>query len=163
MIAAIQGKEATEMQQLVDRAGGVRLRDILPTGRFFGANDIFVQSCSNDWQKCGPGDAYVALMDADGDGHDYVDQAVERGAGILLANHNAPVLKEVARPELERTVERALRRVCEEPAVRCLPLHRALMATGSPDVFQLDQHWSAQGNRVVAETLRAALTESRDP
>lgn len=72
------------MQQLIDRADGVRLRDVLPEGRHFGADDLRVHSCSSDPQRCRPGDVYVAIVSADGDGHDEVRTAVERGAVAVV-------------------------------------------------------------------------------
>jgi UDP-N-acetylmuramoyl-L-alanyl-D-glutamate--2,6-diaminopimelate ligase len=79
------------MQQLLDRADGLRLREILPHGRFIGAGDIRVQSCCSDPRACRPGDVYVAIVDAVGDGHDAVDKALERGAVAVVAERLLPI------------------------------------------------------------------------
>ena len=78
------------MQQLLDCADTLRLREILPHGRFFGTGDIRVRSCCSDPRICRPGDVYVAIVDADGDGHDEVDKAVERGAIAVVAERLLP-------------------------------------------------------------------------
>ncbi len=88
--AAIRGKEAKEMQQFLDCADGLRLREILPHGRFFGAADIRIKSCCSDPRICRPGDVYVAIVNADGDGHDEVDKAVQRGAIAVVAERLVP-------------------------------------------------------------------------
>ncbi|NLX53513.1 MAG: UDP-N-acetylmuramoyl-L-alanyl-D-glutamate--2,6-diaminopimelate ligase [Planctomycetaceae bacterium] len=89
--AAFRGKEAKEMQQLVACADALCLRDILPHGRFIGASDIRVRSCSSDPRKCRPGDVYVAIVDADGDGHDEADEAVAGGAIAVVSERLLPV------------------------------------------------------------------------
>ncbi|QDU93434.1 UDP-N-acetylmuramoyl-L-alanyl-D-glutamate--2,6-diaminopimelate ligase [Lignipirellula cremea] len=71
------------MLQTRNRAG-VSLREILPEARIFGADDIRITSCSGNAQECQPGDLFVAIVDADGDGHDEVAQAIDRGATALL-------------------------------------------------------------------------------
>lgn len=79
------------MQQLLGRADGISLRDVLPHGRFMGTRDIRVQSCQSDLRHVRPGDLFVALVDADGDGHDVVDQALERGAAAVVAERLLPL------------------------------------------------------------------------
>jgi UDP-N-acetylmuramoyl-L-alanyl-D-glutamate--2,6-diaminopimelate ligase len=78
------------MQQLTDCAGGLRLRDILPDARFFGGDDVRVQSCCSDWRSCQPGDVYVALVGSESDGHDQVDLAVKRGAIAVVGERLLP-------------------------------------------------------------------------
>ncbi|MCU0962282.1 MAG: UDP-N-acetylmuramoyl-L-alanyl-D-glutamate--2,6-diaminopimelate ligase [Pirellulaceae bacterium] len=78
------------MQQLINRADGVRLRDVLPEGRYFGADDLQVHSCSSDPQRCRPGDVFVAIVSADGDGHDDVPAAVQRGAVAVVGERLVP-------------------------------------------------------------------------
>lgn len=78
------------MQQLINRADGMRLRDVLPEGRHFGADDLRVHSCSSDPHRCRPGDVYVAIVSADGDGHDDVNIAVERGAVAVVSERFVP-------------------------------------------------------------------------
>ena len=78
------------MQQLLDCADALRLREILPHGRFIGTSDIRVRSCCSDPRSCRPGDVYVAIVDADGDGHDEVDKAVARGAMAVVSERLLP-------------------------------------------------------------------------
>jgi len=79
------------MQQLLDCADVLCLRDILPHGRFIGTADIRVRSCCSDPRACRPGDVYVAIVDADGDGHDEVDKALRRGAVAVVAERLLPI------------------------------------------------------------------------
>lgn len=64
---------------------GVSLRSLLPEAAIFGADDITVRSCSSDSRSVQPGDIFVAQVGANCDGHDYVDEAVYRGASAILA------------------------------------------------------------------------------
>jgi UDP-N-acetylmuramoyl-L-alanyl-D-glutamate--2,6-diaminopimelate ligase len=43
-----------------------------------------------DARHCRRGDLFVALVDADGDGHEHVDEAVQRGAAAVLAERYLP-------------------------------------------------------------------------
>lgn len=72
------------MQPTLQPAGGVRLSDFLPRAQYFGG-DIHVTSCTSDWSCCQPGDLFVALCEAEVDGHEFVRQAIERGATAVLA------------------------------------------------------------------------------
>jgi len=73
------------MPQTVCSPGGLRLRDVFPRGRAYGADDIAVRSCCSDWQRCRDGDLFVALNEADADGHEDAHQAIARGASAVLA------------------------------------------------------------------------------
>lgn len=81
------------MPQLTHRAGGVSLRSVLPAARVFGSEDILVRSCCGSAASCRPGDVYVAVLDADSDGHDYdqVCEAVQRGASAVLTESYLPI------------------------------------------------------------------------
>jgi UDP-N-acetylmuramoyl-L-alanyl-D-glutamate--2,6-diaminopimelate ligase len=46
---------------------------------------------TSDWRDCAPGDLYVALTTADGDGHEYARDGVARGAVAVLAERLVPV------------------------------------------------------------------------
>ncbi len=78
------------MQQLLGRADSISLRDVLPGGKFFGGEDIRVRSCSSDSRNCRPGDVYVALVGAEEDGHDHVNEALSRGAVAVVAERLIP-------------------------------------------------------------------------
>lgn len=79
------------MQQLLGRADGISLRDVLPRGKFWGSGDIRVHSCQRDYRAVRPGDVFVALVEAESDGHDHIMAAVERGAAAVLAERLLPV------------------------------------------------------------------------
>ncbi len=78
------------MQQLLDRTGGISLRDVLPQGRFLGTDNIQVHSCCSDYRSCRPGDVYVALLGADEDGHDRIHEALQRGAVAVVTERLVP-------------------------------------------------------------------------
>lgn len=63
---------------------GIRLGEILPESRVIGSTSVTVTSCCGRWDECQPQDLYVAIMDAEHDGHDYVAEAVERGAKAIV-------------------------------------------------------------------------------
>lgn len=69
----------------------ISLREALPDARIFGAGDIRTSSCCSDSRKCRPGDVFVAVLGAFQDGHDFVDDAIERGATAILAERYLPV------------------------------------------------------------------------
>ncbi|MEQ8787545.1 MAG: UDP-N-acetylmuramoyl-L-alanyl-D-glutamate--2,6-diaminopimelate ligase [Pirellulaceae bacterium] len=79
------------MQQLLQRARGISLRDTLPQGRIYGGDDIHAMACSSDWRTCRSGDLFVALVGADSDGHDQVHTAIENGASAVLAERPLPI------------------------------------------------------------------------
>lgn len=78
------------MAQLLQRAPGLSLRDVLPEGRFFGQPDIALLSCTADSRQCQPGDLYVAITGPNADGHDFVQDAIEHGATAIVAERPLP-------------------------------------------------------------------------
>ncbi len=66
-------------QDTVPRTG-ISLRQLLPDGQFVGATDVVVRSCCGRWTDCRTDDLFVAMIDCEGDGHDHVAQALDRGA-----------------------------------------------------------------------------------
>ncbi len=66
------------------------MRHLLPEADFVGADDVVVQACSADSRSCCTGDLFAALMGSHVDGHDYVAQAVQRGASAILAERFVP-------------------------------------------------------------------------
>ena len=102
---------------------GVRLVDLFKDGRFYYADDIHVSSCCASHKHCRPGDLYVALSEADFDGHDYAHDAVERGAKAILTERLLPL--QVAQCVVPNSKE-ALGRVCQALAgspSTLLPVH----------------------------------------
>ena len=65
-------------------AGGIPVLDILPEARLIGANELGVDSCCGQWDECQQGDLYVAILDAEMDGHDFCPQAVAKGAKAVI-------------------------------------------------------------------------------
>lgn len=78
------------MPSIPDRAAAVSLRSVLPTARFLGGSDIEVASCSTNAATCRPGDLFVAMVEAEQDGHEQVAEAIERGARGVLAERLVP-------------------------------------------------------------------------
>ncbi len=74
-------------------SGPVSLREVLPKARFTRGNDLIVAKHTSDWRDCAPGDLYVALTtaDGDGDGHEHARDAISRGAVAVLAERLLPV------------------------------------------------------------------------
>ena len=79
------------MLQTQSYARGISLRELFADAQFFGAKDIRVGSCSADSRSCRPGDLFVALTGGTFDGHDFVRQALARGASAILAERYLPV------------------------------------------------------------------------
>ena len=75
----------------LDRAAGVSLRDILPRCRFWGGDSVRISSCCDDPRLCRPGDLYAALVNGQNDGHDYISDAVRRGAAAILVERPVAV------------------------------------------------------------------------
>ncbi len=55
------------------------------------APDLRATSCTSDWRLVRPGDVFVAVTDADSDGHDYAEQAARRGAAAVICERPLPV------------------------------------------------------------------------
>ncbi len=64
----------------------VRLRQVLPGAEIIGANELFVSSICADSRQCRPGDLYAALPGFRVDGHNFVREAIDRGASAILAH-----------------------------------------------------------------------------
>lgn len=70
---------------------GISLRKLLPEAQFFGAQDIRVRSYSADSQRCLTGDLFAAIAGPDVDGHDFIMDALERGASSILSERQLPI------------------------------------------------------------------------
>lgn len=73
------------MRHYKPTSGTVSLASLLPGCRFLGGNAIHVSSCCDDSRTCQPGDLFAALVGPQHDGHDFVEQAIARGASAILA------------------------------------------------------------------------------
>ena len=70
---------------------GVSLADLYARRDFAHATDVVVSSCCKDHTRCRPGDLYVALLEADSDGHEFAQAAVDRGAKAILTERLLPL------------------------------------------------------------------------
>jgi UDP-N-acetylmuramoyl-L-alanyl-D-glutamate--2,6-diaminopimelate ligase len=71
-------------------APGVHLDELFPAARQAGPPGVVVQQCTTDWRRVRPGDAFVAVLGAEDDGHDHVAEAVKRGAKAIIAEQLVP-------------------------------------------------------------------------
>lgn len=73
------------MFQTNQDCASVSLKGLFPRAKFFGAENIYCQSCCSDINELKRGDIFVPLVDSAGDGHGDVAKAVARGASAILA------------------------------------------------------------------------------
>ncbi len=73
---------STDLQGAAAR--GLRLAQVLPEAKAIGTTDIAFRSCSSRWDECENGDVFVALVEAEWDGHDHVHRAIECGAQAIV-------------------------------------------------------------------------------
>ncbi|MBL9163517.1 MAG: hypothetical protein JNL18_12345 [Planctomycetaceae bacterium] len=74
-----------------DQAVGVALDRLFSGACRTGAQGATVTSCTSDWRRIQPGDAFVAVLTADHDGHDFAERAVKRGAAAVIVERAIPV------------------------------------------------------------------------
>lgn len=78
--------------QLSTNAAGVSLRALLAEDlRGASVPNVRATSCTSDWRQLRPGDVFVAIADADDDGHDHATEAAQRGASALICERQLPV------------------------------------------------------------------------
>ncbi|HWA98863.1 MAG TPA: UDP-N-acetylmuramoyl-L-alanyl-D-glutamate--2,6-diaminopimelate ligase, partial [Pirellulales bacterium] len=65
----------------------ISLRQVLRDAEVIGSDDVRVTSICADSRRCEPGDLFAALPGYRVDGHDFVHEAVRRGASAVLAHH----------------------------------------------------------------------------
>ena len=82
------GKAPVSAAKTDDRV--ISVAEILPDATFFAGDDILASGCTDDPDRCGPGDIFVARLTADGDGHDEVDRALARGVAGVVAERMIP-------------------------------------------------------------------------
>ncbi|MBV8611509.1 MAG: UDP-N-acetylmuramyl-tripeptide synthetase [Singulisphaera sp.] len=68
----------------------VSLRKLLPGARFVGCRDWEVSGCTADSRRLDPGQVFVAIRGSRHDGHDFVSQALERGAAGVVVERPCP-------------------------------------------------------------------------
>ena len=68
----------------------VNLRRLLPDAHWFGPDDVDVAACVCDSRQAQPGVLFAALPGSRCDGHDFIADAVARGAAALLSERPVP-------------------------------------------------------------------------
>ena len=79
------------MSQTITSRVGVSLRNLLPEANFFGGCDILAKACCARPEHVLPGEVFVAICEDHQDGHDHVDEAIERGAAAVISEKPLPV------------------------------------------------------------------------
>ena len=72
-------------------SAGIQLRDILPDSKAVGPTDVVIKSACGKWSECQPGDIFVAIADAETDGHNFVSDAISKGATAIVGERLLPV------------------------------------------------------------------------
>ncbi len=104
------------MPPIRQRRVGVNLREILPQCRIAGAEEIYFTSCTADWRNCQPGDLFVATVTPTEDGHDFVDEAIRRGAAAVVSERLLPVpVAQAIVPDSRRALGHACQALAEFP------------------------------------------------
>jgi len=105
-----------------------------------------------DSRRVTPGSMFVALPGEQVDGHDYVAQAFENGALLVLIDHDV----DLARPILDLTAERAVEG-CETPA--CIKVANCLQG-----LQQLAAYWRRRHDavRVIGVTGSVGKTTTKE-
>jgi len=98
------------------------------SAEFTGAADIRVRSCSSDSRTCQPGDLFVALRGSRSNGHDFIQEALSRGAAAVLAER--PVAAGVPTCVVSDTRE-ALGHICQALAGRPSDALKLIGVTGT--------------------------------
>jgi len=106
------------MRVCPDRACWISLRQLLPGAEFVGAADVEVGSCACDTRRLRPGGLFAAIPGRQHDGHDFVGQAIGRGASAILAQRpvaelNVPVC---IVPDVRAAYARVCQRLAGDPA-----------------------------------------------
>lgn len=102
------------------QSGGVSLGTLWPTATFLGAADVRATSCTRDPKAVLPGDVYVAVLDADRDGHDNAADAVARGAKAVLVERYvpAPCVPQCIVPDTRQAYGRLCQALVGDPSRR---------------------------------------------
>jgi UDP-N-acetylmuramoyl-L-alanyl-D-glutamate--2,6-diaminopimelate ligase len=68
----------------------VSLRRLLPDATFNGISDLHVSGCAADSRRLEPGEVFVAIPGHRHDGHDFIPQALGRGAAAVIVQRPCP-------------------------------------------------------------------------
>lgn len=120
------------------------LAEVLPEGRLIRGDVRFSSVCS-DPDRVRPGDVFVPLCTADGDGHEDVSVAVERGAAAIVAERLVVAPVPVC---LVDDTREALGRICQALAGNPSQTMKVIGVTGS--------HGKTVVSMLLASVLEAA-------
>ena len=96
--------------QAINASLGIRLRDIFPEAKLINADEVYVRSCCGHWNDCQQDDLFVAIVDAEQDGHDFTNEAIQLGASAIVTER----LLGTARPQcIVRDTREAYGRICQ--------------------------------------------------
>ncbi|HTU27543.1 MAG TPA: UDP-N-acetylmuramoyl-L-alanyl-D-glutamate--2,6-diaminopimelate ligase [Pirellulales bacterium] len=125
---------------------GVSLGELLAGAQFLGARDVRVVSCSVDSRLCQAGDLFVALTGTGCDGHDFVAEAVARGASAILCQREIPgvALPQCVVPDTRRALGHLCQALVDHPSRRV----RVVGVTGT--------NGKTTTTALIASILRAA-------
>ncbi|MCC6492659.1 MAG: hypothetical protein IT424_06535 [Pirellulales bacterium] len=70
---------------------GVALDELFDPAARTAPSGAVVRGCTADWRQAKPGDAFVAVLEDDHDGHDFADEAIRRGAVAVVAERPLPI------------------------------------------------------------------------
>jgi UDP-N-acetylmuramoyl-L-alanyl-D-glutamate--2,6-diaminopimelate ligase len=76
------------MSRIFSTVDSLSLREALAGCELHGASDVRIAGCCCDSRACRPGDAFVAIRGRNHDGHDYIAEAIDRGACVIVAERN---------------------------------------------------------------------------
>lgn len=116
------------MSRLFSTGEPLSLRDVLPGVAIDGAADLRVTGCTCDSRDCRPGDVFVAIRGTRVDGHDYITEAIARGARAIVAEHDVQATVPVA---IVPDAREALGQLCQAMAGRPSRKLRVIGVTGT--------------------------------
>jgi UDP-N-acetylmuramoyl-L-alanyl-D-glutamate--2,6-diaminopimelate ligase len=121
------------MSRLFSPGEPLSLRDALPTAVFDGPGDARIGGCTCDSRDCRPGDVFVAIRGTRVDGHDYISEAIARGACAILAEHavQLPATAKAIPVGIVPDAREALGKLCQELAQRPSRKLRVIGVTGT--------------------------------
>lgn len=88
-----------------------------------------------DARRLGPGGLYVARVGEHADGHDFVPQAVERGAVAALVTRPVPGLANVVVPDVQDAFERLARTVAQRSSATVVAITGSSGKTSTKDLL----------------------------
>lgn len=115
----------------------VSLKRLLPEARFLGCEDFEVSGCTSDSRRLDPGQVFVAVRGERFDGHEFVAQALERGAAGVVVERPCPEAGrfQVVVPDTRSALARLCQALAGDPSESLLTL--GVTGTGGATVTAL--------------------------